>query len=45
MYRIYWINFDYFSQDVFETLESAIKYAKSKSFQFVIYSGNQIVYR
>jgi hypothetical protein len=36
MFRVYWINFGYYAQDTFKTLDEAAKYAKSKGFDFRI---------
>ena len=35
-YKIYWINHNYYSQEEFNTLEEARKYADSKSFEYRI---------
>ena len=44
MYRIYWINHDYYAVKEFETCADAVKYGKSKAMHFVIYCDNDIVY-
>ena len=35
-YRIYWINFDYYSQEIFNSYRDAETYARSKSFRYRI---------
>lgn len=36
MFRVYFLNFDYCSQDTFDTLEAAITHGISKGFEFSI---------
>ena len=36
MYRIFWLNFDYFSASVFDSVEEAIQFAKSRCFEALI---------
>lgn len=36
MYKIYYINFDYYSQEEFISFGAALAYGKSKSFEFRI---------
>lgn len=42
-FRIYFINFEYYSADEFDTLEAAKAHAKSKSFQSAIIQGDTMV--
>jgi len=35
-YRVYWINSDYYCQEVFESVSAVEQYAKSQSFQYRI---------
>lgn len=36
LYRVFWINFGYYSQDEFTTLDAAIAHGKSKCFEFQV---------
>jgi hypothetical protein len=43
-YRVFWINFGWFSQDQFNTFEEAVAYGKSKAMEFNVYDPlNSIV--
>ena len=37
MYKVFYTNFDYFSQDQFLTVGAAVAYGKSKGFEFQVY--------
>ena len=39
MYRIYWTNMDYSSQEKLHTVNDAIAYGKSKGFEFQVYDS------
>jgi hypothetical protein len=43
MYRVYYINFSYFADGEWQTLEDAVAYVKSKCFQAAIYRGDDMV--
>jgi hypothetical protein len=43
MFRVYFTNFCYFAEPAFDTLEDAIAYAKSKTFDATIYGGRHII--
>jgi hypothetical protein len=36
LYRVYFTNFGYYSQEKFNTLDSALEYGKSKCFEFQV---------
>ena len=42
-YRIYFVNFEYFSQREFDTLDEAIHFAKVSTFESTIWYNNQRV--
>jgi len=44
MFRIYYINFLYFANETFGTLDMAISYGKSKGFEFNVSKNGDIVY-
>jgi hypothetical protein len=43
-FRVYYINFDYYSQEEFESIEDAVAYGKTKCFEFRVDdpSGNPV---
>lgn len=43
MYKVYFINFGYFSDRRFDTLEAAKEWGKSKGFEFTVYDENDVV--
>jgi hypothetical protein len=36
MYKIFWLNFDYFGDGSFDSLDEAIQFAKSRCFEALI---------
>jgi hypothetical protein len=42
MFKVYFSNFGYFSDRIFETFEGALAYAKSVHFECSIHSGDAI---
>jgi hypothetical protein len=36
MYKIFWLNFDYFAEHAFDSIEEAIQFAKSRCFEALI---------
>jgi hypothetical protein len=42
-FRIYFINFDYFAQESFSTLDEAIKYGISKGFEFSVQKDGKLL--
>lgn len=43
MYRIYYVNFDYTSQEKFSSLEEALIYAKTVGHEFTILKNGNLV--
>jgi hypothetical protein len=43
MYRVYYINFQYFADYLFDTLQDAIKFGKTKGLEFQIYEKRKLV--
>jgi len=43
MFTVYFINHFYFSGQTFDSVEKALAYAKTTSFECAIYQGDQIV--
>lgn len=43
MYEVWFINFQYLADQVFETLEEAIQYGKQKGFEFSVFCDNDLV--
>lgn len=43
MFRVYYINHDYFAAQEFDTLTHAVAYGKSKCFDFSVYNGDTLV--
>lgn len=43
MYELYWTNFRYLSDDVFDTLDEAIAYGRSKGFEFSVFLDGDMV--
>ena len=43
MYKVYWTNFGYFSQEEFTTLEAAKKHGVDKFFEHQIYFNGEMV--
>lgn len=43
MYRVYWTNFGYYSQEEFKKLEDARAYGVSKCFEHQIYKDGAMV--
>jgi len=43
MYRVYYTNFQYFADALFETLQEAIQFGKSKGLEFQVYEPNKLV--
>lgn len=43
MFRVYYINFSYFADGEWATLQEAVAYAKCKCFQSTIYRGENMV--
>lgn len=36
MYKIFWINFDYFAEPHFDSFDAAVQFAKSRCFEALI---------
>ena len=43
MYRVYFTNFDYYSQDEFSSLDEAVNYGSKCFFEFRIEKNTEIV--
>jgi len=43
MFKVWYSNFRYFSQDEFETIEDAFEHAKSTGFEATIYKNDSLV--
>ena len=43
MFEVWFINFGYLADKVFETLEEAIEYGKQKGFEFSVFYDNDLV--
>ena len=43
MYELYWTNHNYLADQVFETLDEAIQYGRSKGFEFSVFLDGDIV--
>ena len=43
MYEVWFINFGYLADKVFETLEDAIAFGKQKGFEFSVFRDNDLV--
>ena len=43
MFEVWFINFGYLANEVFETLEDAIGYGKHKGFEFSVFCDNDLV--
>ena len=43
MYEVWFINFKYLANEVFESLEEAIEYGKQKGFEFSVFLDNDLV--
>jgi hypothetical protein len=39
MFRVYWVNHNYFAQDTFPTVDEALDYARSKGFDATVWRG------
>jgi hypothetical protein len=43
MYEIYFANFGYYSDDVFDTLGEAIEFGKNRGFEFSVFKDGDLV--
>lgn len=43
MFRVYYTNFHYFSQNEFSTIEEAFAHARKVHFESAIYKGDELV--
>jgi hypothetical protein len=43
MFQIYYTNFQYNADELFETIQEAIEFGKSKGFEFQVYLKNKLV--
>lgn len=43
MYKVYWTNFGYYSQEEFTTLDAARNYGKSKCFEHSVHFNGEMV--
>lgn len=43
MYKVYWTNFGYYSQEEFTTLDAARNYGKSKCFEHSVHFKGEMV--
>jgi hypothetical protein len=41
-FKVFFVNFDYFADQVFDTLDEAVEYAKSKCFEVTFYCNNTL---
>ncbi len=43
MFKIFWTNMGYYSQEEFTTLDAAISYGKSKCFEFSVHQAGEVL--
>jgi len=43
MFKVFWTNFGYYSQEEFSTLDSALDYIKSKCFEGAVHQNGEVL--